>query len=202
MEAIIGKLLSAFEQGKMSRRELVRGLALAAGGGYALSSPTAASAAVPAGASEAAGAASVGAAGAGAGAAAAAAGAFTTTSLDHISFAVADYGRSRDFYADLMGWQVTNDNGENQATLRIGDVGNIIIRNNRRPMPQTAREGRPPLTGVINHISWRIADFDTEAVRGELERRGLSPRRDQGGGGDYDSYHVLDPDGWDLQIAK
>lgn len=26
-----------------------------------------------------------------------------------------------------------NDNGKNQATLRIGDVGEIIIRNSRRP---------------------------------------------------------------------
>lgn len=39
----------------------------------------------------------------------------------------------------------------------------------------------------------------TDAVREELESRGLNPRRDQAGG---DSYHVLDPDGWDLQIAK
>ena len=54
-----------------------------------------------------------------------------TTSLDHISFAVTDYGRSRDFYADLMGWEVLMDDGERQARLAIGDVGDIIIRNNR-----------------------------------------------------------------------
>ena len=180
METVITKLLHAFEQGRMNRRELVQSLALAATGAHVLASPAAAQAATPASSSAAA---------------------FRTTSLDHISYAVADYGRSRDFYADLMGWEVRSDNGESQASLRIGDVGNIIIRNNRRPMSQS-RPDRPPLTGVINHVSWRIADFDTDAVRAELERRGLNPRRDQAGGGDYDSYHVLDPDGWDLQIAR
>lgn len=179
MEAVIGKLVQAFEEGRMSRRDLVRNLAVAAAGAPLVGFPLA----------EAAAGGSVPPA------------TFRTTGLDHISYAVADYGRSRDFYADLMGWEVANDDGERQATLRIGDVGNIIIRNNRRGMRQE-REGRPPLTGVINHVAWRIADFDTDAVREELERRGLSPRRDQGGGGDYDSYHVLDPDGWDLQISK
>ena len=59
------------------------------------------------------------------------------------------------------------------------------------------------MTGVINHVAWRIEDFDTDAVREELERRGLNPRRDQGGPDPgYDSYHVLDPDGWDLQISR
>jgi hypothetical protein len=56
---------------------------------------------------------------------------------------------------------------------------------------------------VINHIAWAIENFDTDRVRTELERRGHKPRRDQGGGqGTYDSYHILDPDGWDLQISN
>ncbi len=180
MESLIAKLLSSFEQGKMSRRELIQSLAVAAAGGHALVS------AAPVQAAQSTSAARVG---------------FTTASLDHISYAVADYGRSRDFYSDLMGWEVRNDQRENQASLRIGDVGNIIIRNSRRPISES-RPNRPPLTGVINHISWRIDNFDTDEVRAELEGRGLNPRRDQAGGADYDSYHVLDPDGWDLQIAK
>lgn len=182
METTIAKLLQAFEQGKMTRRQLVRSLAIAATGASALRSATLAEAAIPV----------------------ARATTFRTASLDHISYAVADYGRSRDFYADLMGWEVQNDNGEDQATLTIGNVGEIIVRKNRRPMSQApSQSGRPPVTGVINHIAWRIEDFDTDAVRQELERRGLNPRRDQGGPDPgYDSYHVLDPDGWDLQISK
>jgi hypothetical protein len=38
-------------------------------------------------------------------------------------------------------------------------------------------------------------------VKAELERRGLAPRLDTGGGDGYASFHVKDPDGWDLQIS-
>ncbi len=180
METIISNLIRDFENGRMNRRQLISSLALAAVGTHSLSSATPAAAATTPSSAAPLG---------------------KTVSLDHISFAVADYGKSRDFYSDLMGWEVLRDDGERQASLAIGDVGNIIIRNNRRPMNQS-RPDRPPLTGVVNHISWRIANFDTDEVREELERRGLNPRRDQAGGDSYDSYHVLDPDGWDLQIAK
>lgn len=182
MEALISRLLDGFERGTMSRRQLVKALAVMTAGAPALRGATPARAATPAPAGTAS---------------------FRTASLDHISYSVADYGRSRDFYVDLMGWEVVSDDGERQATLAIGDVGQIIIRNNRRPMDAPAREGRPPLTGVIDHIAWRIDPFDTDDVRAELERRGLNPRRDQGPPEmDYDSYHILDPDGWDLQISR
>lgn len=182
MEAIIARLLEGFEQGRIDRRQLIRSLAVAATGARVLGS------AAPAAAAPAASSAAP----------------FRTAGLDHISYAVSDYGRSRDFYVDLMGWKVVEDDGERQARLHIGDVGDIIIRNNRRPAPQApSGDGRPPVTGVINHIAWRLREFDTDAVREELERRGLDPRRDQGTPEmDYDSYHVLDPDGWDLQISR
>ncbi|HIF37696.1 MAG TPA: VOC family protein [Gemmatimonadetes bacterium] len=183
MENIIATMVEDFENGKVNRRQLIRNLALAVVGVHSAATPSSLTAETGSSKDSQA--------------------VFETAELDHISYAVSDYGRSRDFYNDLMGWEVRSDNGENQASLAIGDVGNIIIRNNRQSMNQTAGRGdRPPLTGVINHISWRLKDFDTDAVREELESRGLNPRRDQAGGEGYDSYHVLDPDGWDLQIAK
>jgi catechol 2,3-dioxygenase-like lactoylglutathione lyase family enzyme len=130
-----------------------------------------------------------------------------TVKLDHISYAVSDYRRSAAFYASLMGWEIANDNGTNQATLRIGDIGEVIIRNARRPegapAPAAAQPGgdRPPVTGVINHISWGVSPWDTDGVKAELEKRGLKPRPDMQGA-DFKSWHVLDPDGWDLQISN
>ena len=126
-----------------------------------------------------------------------------TVWLDHISYAVSDYKRSVDFYKNLMGWEVQNDNGKTQATLRIGNVGGIIIRNRRQPAAdaQPSQPGRPPLTGVINHISYGVQPWDTDKVKAELERRGLSPRPDMVGD-NYKSFHVTDPDGWDLQISN
>jgi len=134
-----------------------------------------------------------------------------TVWLDHISYAVADYRKSTAFYRDLMGWEIRNDNGTSQCTLKIGNVGEIIIRNRRPPAAeaaptagsgaQPAPTARVPLTGVINHVSWGIEPWSTEGVKAELERRGLKPRPDMVGE-NFKSYHVTDPDGWDLQISN
>ena len=70
-----------------------------------------------------------------------------------------------------------------------------------------AQASRPPVTGVVDHISWGIEPWDTETVRSELVKRGLTPREDTGGRGSmetspFKSFHVKDPDGWDLQISN
>ena len=184
MEQIIARLLEGFEQGKISRKKLIQTLALGAAGGHALRAPSTAMAAAPSTAASTAAAST------------AAASLPKTTSIDHISYSVADYGRSRDFYADLLGWEVTGDDPERgEARLRMNDVGDLIIRNHRTPVNQDP-------TGVVGHVCWGIDTYDTDAVREELESRGLNPRRDQGGNYDpFDSYHVRDPDGWDVQIS-
>lgn len=196
METVINGLLSDFEKGKMTRRQLIQSLALAAAAAPASS----AAAQTPA-----ASTASFGPTG------------WKTVWLDHISYAVSDYKRSVEFYKNLMGWEVRNDNGKTQATLKIGEVGGIIIRNGRQPAAETTaqpaaqsgaqaggqsgRPPRPPLTGVINHVSYGIQPWDTDKVKAELERRGLNPRPDMVGE-NFKSYHVYDPDGWDLQISN
>jgi catechol 2,3-dioxygenase-like lactoylglutathione lyase family enzyme len=195
MEHVIAGLLTDFEQGRMTRRQLIRSLALSA------ASPAAAAAVqasaqdasrIPAPKNPAP---------------------WKTVYLDHISYAVSDYRRSAAFYRDLMGWELKQDEGQRQCTLKIGDIGEIIVRNGRQvgesngsSTGQTvgARESsepKPPLTGVINHISWGVQPWDTEKVKSELERRGLNPRPDMVGSS-YKSFHVFDPDGWDLQISN
>ena len=183
MEQTIETLLKDFEDGKMNRRQLIKSLAMVA----AVAAPARRRAAAPAAKAP-----------------------WKTVHLDHISYSVTDYKRSAAFYANLMGWEIANDNGTNQATLKIGPVGEIIIRNARRPEgapgaaaapAAAAPANRPPVTGVINHISYGVAPWDTDGVKAELERRGLNPRPDMVGA-DFKSYHVLDPDGWDLQISN
>lgn len=177
MEQTIEALLTEFEAGKMNRRQLIKHLAIAA----SLAAPaTSLAQSAPAKAP------------------------WTTVHLDHISYSVSDYKRSAAFYSSLMGWEVASDNGTNQATLKIGDIGEIIIRNARRPegaAAPAAPADRPPVTGVINHISYGVSPWDTNGVKAELERRGLKPREDNVGE-NFKSWHVLDPDGWDLQISN
>jgi catechol 2,3-dioxygenase-like lactoylglutathione lyase family enzyme len=194
MESLIAKLLGDFEEGKLSRRQLIHSLALCA------TAPAAAAAA--AAQAPAASASST---------AASSPAPWKTVYLDHISYAVTDYKRSAAFYSNLMGWTIRNDNGTNQATLDLGNVGGIIIRNARRPeggataapaaSSQPGQPPRPPLTGVVNHISYGIEPWNTDKVKAELERRGLNPRPDMVGD-NFKSFHVFDPDGWDLQISN
>ncbi len=181
MKSIISALLKEFEQGTTSRRQLIQNLAM-----VAVAAPVAASVGAQTAPVVSRGRAP-----------------WKTVWLDHISYSVSDYKRSADFYTDLMGWEVRNDNGTSQATLNINNIGGIIIRNRRRrAIAQPARAGgRPPTTGVINHISWGVEPWDTEAVREELESRGLNPRPDMVGE-NFKSFHVRDPDGWDLQISN
>lgn len=191
MEGVIANLVENFEKGKLTRRQLIHSLAMIAAAGPAATA-SAQQAAKPAPAIPPAFAPT----------------GWKTTKLDHVSFAVTDYRRSVAFYRDLMGWTVQNDNGENQATLDINGIGEIIIRNRRAPAAAAAagsgagtQSSRPPVTGVINHISWGIEPWDTAKVEAELKRRGLEPRPDMVGS-DFKSFHVLDPDGWDLQISN
>ncbi len=121
---------------------------------------------------------------------------WTTIWLDHISYQCADYKRTVAFYQALLGWQPTADQG-NSNQVRIGDIGDIIIRN-RFGGGQGA---------LIDHIAFGITPFNPEAVRAAFEERGLAARVDTNGGGPidtapYKSYHTLTPNGFDLQISN
>jgi catechol 2,3-dioxygenase-like lactoylglutathione lyase family enzyme len=161
MEEMISNLLSNFENGKMSRRQLVQSLAITA-------ATTPAASAVPA-------------------LGAAAPKHFKAQTINHISYGVADYAKTRDFYVDLLGMKVVQDNGK-QALMKFGD-SLLIARKTLDP------NGKP----YVDHICYTIADFDEGALKAELERRGLNPKLDTGGG--QHTFHVKDPDGFDLQIG-
>jgi len=185
MEYVIDGLLKDFEAGKMTRRQLIKSLtvaAVAAAPAPSASAQTASTIPPPSGPAP-----------------------WKTVWLDHISYAVSDYRKTTAFYPDLMGWEIRNDNGHNECSMKIGNVGGIIIRNNLPPSRGSAQPaaqgGRRPITGVINHVSWGIEPWDTDKVNAELARRGLKPRPDMVGE-NFKSFHVKDPDGWDLQISN
>jgi catechol 2,3-dioxygenase-like lactoylglutathione lyase family enzyme len=186
MEQVIDGLLKDFEAGKMTRRQLIKSLTVAAVAAAPMSAAAQSASTIPPSTGPAP---------------------WKTVFLDHISYAVSDYRKSTAFYRDLMGWEIKTDNGNNQCSMKIGAVGGIIIRNNRQARGGDAAAAAPgpggqaPITGVINHISWGIDPWDTAKVKAELERRGLNPREDNVGD-KFKSFHVKDPDGWDLQISN
>jgi catechol 2,3-dioxygenase-like lactoylglutathione lyase family enzyme len=157
MEHIIAKLLHEFEQGKLNRRQLIQNLALAA-------TATSAESAMPAAAAEGS--------------------IIRATNINHVSYQVTDYAKSRDFYAGLFGMKVSEDDGK-QCRLSFGD--NILIVRSRQPAPK------------VDHIAYTIANWDTEkeAVEAEVKRRGLKIVQ----GDIKTSLHVLDPDGLGVQFG-
>ena len=112
------------------------------------------------------------------------------TYINHVSMQVADYKKTRDFYAGLFGMKVTNDDGKTQCRLAFGD--NILIA-------RTA-SSRPGGKVGVDHIAYSLANWDTDkavkpAVEAELKRRGLMIRATEG------SFHVADPDGFEVQMG-
>jgi len=158
MERIIATLLQQFEQGKLNRRQLIQSLTLAATAG-------AAATAVPA-------------------AAAAEGKVINVTNINHVSYQVSDYARTRDFYAGLFGMKVSEDDGK-QCRLSFGN--NILVVRNRQPAPK------------VDHIAYTIANWDQEkeAIEAEVKRRGLKVVQ----GDIKTSLHILDPDGLGVQFG-
>jgi hypothetical protein len=62
------------------------------------------------------------------------------------------------------------------------------------------REYEAAITGLLDHVSWGIEPWDTAKVKAELEKRGLDPQPDMVG--KFQSFHLRDPDGGDLQISN
>ena len=94
-----------------------------------------------------------------------------TVWLDHISYAVTDYRKSTAFYRDLMGWEIKNDNGKQQCTMKIGDIGEIIIRNRRERRAARCRRQKRGRRSPASSITSRAASqpWDTDKVKAELE---------------------------------
>ena len=159
MEKIADDMLGQFERGRVSRRQLVQMIAL--GMTAAAGATRAHSANAPQRG-------------------------FKAVAVNHISFGVADYARTRDFYADLLGMAVSGDDGS-QCYLKFGADSFLIARRSKAP-------GAAPL---VDHICYTIEDWDKDAVEAELRRRGLNPEPDTD-----ESFHVRDPDGYRLQIGS
>ena len=63
------------------------------------------------------------------------------------------------------------------------------------------RPPRKPVTVAWNSLALQIAPWDAKKVKAELEKRGLNPVADNDGHG-FESFHVKDPDGFDVQLTN
>ena len=160
MEHVMAKLLHDFEDGKMTRRQLIQSLTLAASAVSAASVTSAADTGAVV---------------------------LKATYLNHVGYQVADYRKSRDWYAELFGMKVLADDGK-KANLGVGESQLIFHPRKSPTMP------------VVDHVCLTIANWDTdksvrEGVEAELKRRGLKTRTTE------HSFHFSDPDGFEVQVG-
>jgi catechol 2,3-dioxygenase-like lactoylglutathione lyase family enzyme len=189
MERMISDLVQGYEKGNLSRRQLVRGLAMLAGGalaGAAAASPAAAAQASP---GRGAGAGMDQAPGLSHGELVAMAkkngpSDLHSKTVNHVAITVSNLDDSTLWYQNLFNLE-TWHHDPHGTYLGFGE-SMLVLRPPSRP-------GQP--SGVITHFMMGVDDFNASQMEAELKKYGLNPRKDS------DSFHVKDPDGLDVQIG-
>ena len=125
---------------------------------------------------------------------------WNTTALESFTMDVVDYKKEAAFYAALMGWKLREDDGK-QTIMDVGNWGSAILRAAPAGSMGAARgpNGASP-RAQVKAFAWVIDKWNARSVAAELSKRGMTPVADNKGA--FESFHVKDPDGWDLQICN
>jgi catechol 2,3-dioxygenase-like lactoylglutathione lyase family enzyme len=117
------------------------------------------------------------------GSAAARTGLFRATAVNHISYGVSDYARSRDFYMDLLGMRLAFEDGI-KCSVAFGQPEDALYLLTRANAP------------MVDHFAISVADFDLADAEAKLKQFGLEPEPD----GDS-AWTIVDPDGYRVQVC-
>jgi hypothetical protein len=187
MKAFVASKLDAYSKGKISRRQLLETLTVAAaataatGGAQAAPAPNRA---------------------------------LKAALVNHISYQCPDFHRVADWYSRVFNMeQVTYPSEPTQIGMPFGrrnqkplgvtadDVPtSYIVLRTRNPEGTAADKSasaRPRARATIEHLAYTVADFDRDRARAELQALGVQNIRN---GGLY-SLHMTDPFGYDIQLS-
>ena len=187
MQAFVATKLDDYSRGKISRRQLLELLTVAA------------VTTAPAG---------------GANAAPAPNRALKAALVNHISYQCPDFHRVADWYSRVFNMeQVTYPSEPTQIGMPFGrrnqkplgvtadDVPtSYIVLRTRNPQGTAADKSasaRPRSRATIEHLAYTVADFDRDRARAQLQAMGVQNIRN---GGLY-SLHMTDPFGYDIQLS-
>lgn len=109
---------------------------------------------------------------------------FHSTRIDHVSIQVTDLTRSVDFYRNVFGLTVLNEDKDNEI-VRMGTTRIIVSLHHKAP------------TGIVDHFAIAVDDFDRESATRALARQGLTAQQNL----DY-GFYVRDPEGIPVQLVR
>jgi hypothetical protein len=187
MKAFVASKLDDYTRGKISRRQLLETLTVAAaataatGGAQAAPAPNRA---------------------------------LKAALVNHISYQCPDFRRVADWYSRVFNMeQVTYPSEPTQIGMPFGrrnqkplgvtadDVpASYIVIRTRDPNGTAADKSasaRPRARAAVEHVAYTVADFDRDRARAELQALGVQNIRN---GGLY-SLHMTDPFGYDIQLS-
>lgn len=148
MDPLISDMLSRYETGRLSRRDLVAGLsALAA----------------------------VGCVGTGAAAQAQAPAPIVPTGLGHVSILVSDLQRSVDFYGRVFGMVVASQDAENKIARLSPPATSDAPEDQPSLRTSLVSLREEPPAGLVDHWCFRVPDFNSDAATVLLAEHGLTP---------------------------
>jgi catechol 2,3-dioxygenase-like lactoylglutathione lyase family enzyme len=101
--------------------------------------------------------------------------------INHVSLQVSDLQRSSQFYQKVFGVTVINQANKDIIQLKVGK-SHITLRKGVR-------------AGVVDHFAIGVDGFNEQTTTQLLKERGANPSRKDDVG-----WHVLDPDGYPVQI--
>ena len=121
-----------------------------------------------------------------------------TVALEQVTFRVADPDAEAAFYQALMGWTLRRHSSA-ENVLDAGAAGSVVFKRGTVPAPAGGRGPAP--RAIVESMGYVIEPWDAKAVERALRERGLAPVADNGPDG-FESFHVKDPDGLDLQVCN
>ena len=176
--------LNEYEEGKISRRQLIESIVLAATATGAAAG-TAAAQPQPVG--------------------------VVAAGVNHVSYTCPDFKKAADWYSKVFNLDQVGlkDNevtlpfgkmGEKPYNVTANDVPLTFLLMRTRPLFGTPGGGnapRPKPTNVVNHMAYTVADFETNRVQAELKAMGVENIRATG----PNAIHMNDAFGYDVEIC-
>jgi hypothetical protein len=172
MEHIIEGLVSDYDSGKLTRRKLIRSLAITAATTAASRVGLAQAAATPD------------------------KNPLTVVAFNHVSYLAQDFKKTVDFYDSLFGGMRRYHLTATSCDLAFGPALGpyMVIRD-----VNSVKNRRSDSSNYIDHVAFQLESWDAPTVEAELKRRGLNP---QPSGNPPTSFFTVDPNGVGVQISS